>query len=324
MSSPQASGVDVYDMRTPSGDFGAELVEGLKASPKYLPSRYLFDVRGAELFDLQSRQPENYIGESENEIYSYFGSEIVKMLGENVLLIEPGSGPSLKVGALLDVLEKPAGYVAMDVAKDFMVKSVEALAEKYPYLPLVCISADFFHLEPLPGPVAALGERRTVFFPGNTIGHFDRDSARSLLASFRDLAGPGGKMLVGVDLPKDAKLIRKAYQDQAQVADRFHLNLLARANREGGADFDLLKFRYEARYNEELQRAEMYVVSMASQSVTIADQKFDIANNERILAGCSYQYATEQFQELAEEAGCRPVGLWLDSRHYFSVHLLEA
>jgi dimethylhistidine N-methyltransferase len=311
-------------MRTAPGDFAADLLEGLKANPKSLPSRYLFDERGAGLFDLQSRQPENYIGESENEIYSYFGPEIVKMLGENVLLIEPGSGPSLKVGALLDVLKKPAGYVALDVARDFMIKSVEALAEKYPYLPLVCISADFFQLEPLPGPVAALGESRTVFFPGNTIGHFGHAAARSLLESFRELSGPGGKILVGVDLPKSPDLIRKAYQDQAQVADRFHLNLLARSNREGGADFDLLKFRYEAKYNEDLQRAEMYVVSMASQSVTVGGQKFEIANNERILAGCSYQYAAEQFQELAEEAGCRPVGLWLDSRHYFSVHLLEA
>jgi dimethylhistidine N-methyltransferase len=323
MPSPPASGVDQYDMPIEVSDFRADLIEGLGSDPKSIPFKYLFDEKGSQLFDLQSRQPENYIGESENEIYTYFGPEIAKQLGEEVLVIEPGSGSCLKVGALLDVLEKPSGYVALDVSKEFMLKSVETLSERYQYLPLVSISADFFHLEPLPAPVAALGEKRLVFFPGSTIGHYDREQAVELLASFKKLAGSGGKILVGADLQKSPDIIKKAYKDQAQVADRFHLNLLRHANREAGANFDLLKFRYDAVYNEDEHRAEMYVVSMATQTVTVGDTKFEIANNERIRTGVAYKYTSEQFQELAEDAGCRPVGLWLDSRQYFSVHLLE-
>lgn len=323
MSSSQASGVDHYDMLTPVSNFRADLLEGLGSDPKSISSRYLFDEKGSALFDLQSRQPENYIGEAENEVYGYFGPEIAKDLGEGVLVVEPGCGSCLKVGALLDALEKPAGYVALDVSKQFMVKAVEALSERYPYLPMVCISADFFHLEPLPGPVAALGEKRLVFFPGSTIGLFERDQAVGLLQSFKELAGPGGKILVGADLQKSPDIIMKAYTDQAQVADRFHLNLLQRANREAGANFDLLKFRYEAIYRDDVHRVEMFVVSMATQAVTVGEQRFDIANGERIRTGVAYKYTAEQFQELAEDAGCRPVGLWLDSRQYFSVHLLE-
>ncbi len=323
MPSPQASGVELYEMPTPVRDFATELADGLASDPKFIPSRYLFDEMGSKLFDLQSRQPENYIGESENEIYSYFGPEISKNLGEEVLIIEPGSGSSLKVSALLDVLQKPAGYVALDIAKEFMVKSVETLSERYPYLRAVCILADFFHLEPLPAPVSALGENRVVYFPGSTIGHYDREQAKQLLESLKGLVGTGGKLLVGADLQKSPDIIKNAYRDRAQVADRFHLNLLHRANREAGSNFDLLKFRYDAVYNEDEHCAEMYVVSMASQAVTVGGRKFNIANGELIRAGVSYKYTAEQFQELAEDAGCRPVGLWLDSRHYFSVHLLE-
>ena len=323
MSRSQASGVDQYEMLTTVSDFRADLVEGLGSDPKSIPVKYLFDQKGSELFVLETRQPEYYLGEAENEIFSYFGPEIAKALGEEVLVIEPGSGSSLKAHALLDVLEKPVGYVAIDISKEFMAKSMEALAEAYPHLPLACIVADFFHLEPLPAPVAALGEKRTVFFPGSTIGFYDRDEARQLLASLKNLAGPGGKILVGADLQKSPDLIKKAYRDQAQVADRFHLNLLLRANREAGSNFDLLKFRYDSVYNEDEHRVELYVVSMASQSVTVDDKNFPIANGERIRTGYAYKYTAEGFQELAEDAGCSPVGLWLDSRQYFSVHLLE-
>jgi dimethylhistidine N-methyltransferase len=319
----KTSGIDQYDMLTTVGDFQAELAQGLASDPKTIPSRYLFDQKGSELYDLQSRQPENYIGESENEIYSYFGPEIAKMIGEGALVIEPESGSSLKVGALLDALEKPAGYVAIDVARDFMVRSVEALSERYSYLPLVCIAGDFCNLDPLPGPVAALGENRLIFFPGSTIGLFEQEDAQKLLAKFGELAGPGGKILVGADLQKSPDIIRKAYRDQAQVADRFNLNVLNRANREGGADFDMLKFRYDAVYNEEAHRIESHVVSMATQTVKVGEETFSIANGERIRTSFAYKYTAEQFQELAEGAGLRPVGLWLDSRQYFSVHLLE-
>jgi L-histidine N-alpha-methyltransferase len=323
MSLSPTSAVDQYDMLTTVSDFKADLVKGLGSDPKSIPSKYLFDKKGSELFDLETRQPEYYLAESEHEIYSYFGPEVARALGENVLIIEPGSGACIKVGLLMESFEKPAGYVAIDLSKEFMVKSVEKFAEKHPSLPLSCIAADYFHLDPMPATVAALGEKRLVFFPGSTIGFYDREEAIRLLASLRDLAGPGGKILVGADLQKSPDLIKKAYGDQAQVADRFHLNLLQRANREAGANFDLLKFRYDAVYNEDVHRVETYVVSMASQSVTVDDQKFEIANGERIRTGYAYKYTAEQFQELAEDAGCRPVGLWLDSRQYFSVHLLE-
>ena len=323
MSRSQASGVDQYEMLTTGSDFRADLLEGLRSDPKSIPVKYLFDEKGSQLFDLETRQPEYYLGEAENEIYSYFGPEIAKALGEEVLVIEPGSGSSLKARSLLDVLEKPVGYVAIDLSKEFMVKSVEGLTEAYPNLPLVCISADYFHLEPLPAAVTALGDNRLVFFSGSTIGLYGRDDARRLLESFRELAGQGGKILVGVDLQKSPDLIKKAYQDEAQVVDRFHLNLLQRANREAGTDFDLLKFRYDSVYNEDEHRVEMYVVSMASQTVTIDGQECAIANGERIRSGLAYKYTAEQFQEMAEESGCRPIGLWLDSRQYFSVHLLE-
>jgi len=54
-----------------------------------------------------------------------------------------------------------------------------------------------------------------------------------------DLCEDDGGLLIGVDLRKDRRVLERAYNDNAGVTAQFNLNLLARANRELGANFDL-------------------------------------------------------------------------------------
>ena len=147
---------------------------------------------------------------------------------------------------------------------------------------------------------------------------------QALLKSFQAAVGTGGNILVGVDLEKSREAVIAGYQDQSQIIDRFHLNLLQRANRDLGANFDLMKFRFELKFNADRGCIEMFVVSMAGQKVKLDDQTFELANNERIRTQVSYKYSQEKFQALAHEAGSGATQLWVDSEKRFSIYLLEA
>ena len=322
MAISEASRADSYDLPNES-DFRADVVGGLGADPKWLPSKYLYDSAGLKLLDLMCRQPEYYLPAAEDEIYGYFAPDIGRALGSGSVVLHTGRLSTESVRLLLDSMDTPAGYVAVGPSREALQPALDAVTDVYPALPTVCVIGGVGDLAGLPEAVRQLGENRTVFCPGGIIGDVEQAEARELLVGLAGVAGPEGKILIGVDLEKPVELLMKAYGDKAQIADRFHLNLLQRANRELGADFDLMKFRYEAAYNAEKGRMEMYVVSMASQSVSVGEETFSLANNERIRTQISYKYTTDQFQDLVTAAGLKAVQLWLDSKKYFSAYLLE-
>ena len=131
-------------------------------------------------------------------------------------------------------------------------------------------------------------------------------------------------MLVGVDLKKDTRLLDAAYNDSAGITAEFILNLLTRMNRELDADFSLDRFEYEAFYNPEAGRVELYIRSRVDQIVTVAGQRIGFAAGERILAEYSYKYEVEEFRRLAERAGYTGRDCWIDPDRLFSVHYLVA
>jgi uncharacterized SAM-dependent methyltransferase len=227
------------------------------------------------------------------------------------------------VFALLDNMEEPAGYVGVGASREVMQPLVDAVAERFPALRPVSIASDDLVLGDLPDSVKGISESRVVFCPGGVIGDCEAEDGQALLKSFQSVVGPGGKILVGVDLEKPREAILAAYQDQSQIIDRFHLNMLQRANSELGANFDLMKFRFESRFDSDRGCIEMFVVSMARQTVKLDDQTFQLANNERILTQVSYKYSQERFQALAHEAGASATQLWVDSEKRVSTYLLE-
>jgi dimethylhistidine N-methyltransferase len=247
--------------------------------------------------------------------------EIVALLGPHCLLIEYGSGSSTKTRMLLDALQDPAGYVPIDIAKEQLLRSVTALARAYPELEVLPVCADYtsnFEL-PLPGkPVA----RRVAYFPGSTIGNFDREPAKQFLQQIARVC-QGGGLLIGVDLKKDFNILHRAYNDSQGMTAQFNKHLLVRMNQELDADFQLNQFGHYAFYNPGQSRIEMHLVSLKNQTVRIGDVEISFKLGESIWTESSYKYTLEEFAQLAASAGFTVEHVWTDSRKLFSVQYLK-
>ena len=182
------------------------------------------------------------------------------------------------------------------------------------------IIGDFSYPVALPTELA--WQHKTGFFPGSTIGNLMPIEASRLLRVFRAMLSSGGRLVVGVDLKKDPTKLVRAYDDNAGVTAAFNLNLLARLNRELGANFELRAFKHRAIYNARDGRIEMHLVSLREQSVKIRGRRIPFRAGETIHTENSYKYSIGQFQDLSRSANWEPSRTWTDSRQLFSVHEL--
>jgi dimethylhistidine N-methyltransferase len=295
-------------------------LEGLSRPDKAIPCRFLYDARGSALFDEICGLPEYYPTRTETSVLTACASEVARRAGPRVQLIELGSGSSIKVRILLEAFEDPAAYVAVDVSREHLRNAAARLASDFPRLEVAAICADY--AAPFPLPELGGGGRRLAFFPGSTIGNLEPEAALAFLKLWARRLGPDAAMLVGVDLKKDVGLLHAAYDDAQGVTAAFSLNLLARANRELGADFDLGGFRHEARYDQGHGRIEIHLRSLEDQTVRLGGRAFAFARGERLHVEHSYKYGVGQFQEMARAAGFRPAAVFTDPAQLFSVHYL--
>lgn len=311
-----------HDLAPGEASFRDAVLTGLSGRQKSIPCRFLYDARGSELFEIICDLPEYYLTRAETRILEDNAAEIASLVGPEGQLVEFGSGASRKVRILLEALERPAAYVALDISREMLRTAADALAADFPDLPIVAVCADY--MRPLDLPPLPKARGRLGFFPGSTIGNFTRVEAVDFLRGCLKVVGQGGAMLVGVDLRKDPELLRRAYNDRAGVTAAFTLNLLERINRELGGDFDLARFAHEAIYDEAAGRIEIYIRSLADQIVTVSGRAIRFSEGERIHTEDSCKYTVEEFHQLAARAGFRPKRTWTDRERLFSVHLLAA
>lgn len=319
MSPPRSAAIELHDLAPEVEDFRAAVWTGLARRPKALPCKFFYDAAGSALFDRICTLPEYYPTRTELAVLESCAAELAELAGPQRVLVEYGSGSSTKVEVLLGALD-PAAYMAIDISREHLVAATDRLAQAWPGLRVVAVCADYAGTLRLPeledsGP-------RLGFFPGSTIGNFTPlEAARFLSAVHRQL-GPGGALLVGVDLKKDPAVLHAAYNDAAGVTAAFNLNLLARINRELDGDFDLEAFAHHAFYNATAGRVEMHLESRADQHVTVAGHRFSLAAAERIHTENSYKYTVAEFQHLATQTGFHPRRVWTDAEQLFSVHYL--
>lgn len=297
----------------------SDVLAGLSLPQKRLAPKYFYDAEGSRLFDAICDLPEYYPTRTEVSILREHGRGIADRLGRDTLLVELGSGSSLKIRVLLEAL-RPAVYMPVDISKVHLLQSAEALAAAFPGLAIHAVCADYS--VPFELPVDDHEHPRVGFFPGSSVGNFDPPGAVRFLRRVGELLGPGGRLLVGVDLIKDRALVEAAYNDADGVTAAFNLNLLARLNRELGANFDLDAFRHGAWFNADLSRIEMHLISLRPQQVRIGDRSFDFDQGETLHTESSYKYDTEGFHQLAGRAGFSAEAVWTDPRSLFSVHCL--
>jgi dimethylhistidine N-methyltransferase len=317
--------------RPPVRDFGpgrdrflAEALAGLRRRRKRLPCKYFYDVAGSRLFDEICTLDEYYLTRSELAIMHRHAGEMAQAIGPNAALVEYGSGSSTKTRVLLDHLESPAAYVPIDISGEHLSDSAHALSLAYPALDVLPVCADYTTRFHLPEP-ARPAERRVVYFPGSTIGNFEPRDALTFLRRVARVCGPGGGLLIGVDLKKDPALLHAAYNDGRGVTAAFNLNLLARMNRELGADFDVPGgFHHYAFYNPRRGRIEMHLVSRRVQRVHVGEEAVEFEEGESIFTESSYKYAISDFARVADAAGFTTGRVWTDADRRFSVHYMTA
>lgn len=311
--------VSFYDAHPGTASLRDEVLDGLRGAPRAIPPKFFYDEQGSALFDQICDQPEYYQTRTEMDILRACVPELVQVIGEECVLVELGSGASKKVRLLLEGL-RPSGYVGVDISKEFLLGSTSRLASDYPWLEVHAACVDFTHGLEIPHCEDKL--HKVAFFPGSSIGNFNPNDARRLLSDIGELVGPGGHLLIGVDLKKDVQILNDAYNDASGVTAAFNKNLLTRIRTELNSDLAPENFNHYAFYNPLLGRIEMHLISRIEQTVTIEGQDFAFARGEGIHTENSYKYTVAGFGELAAQAGYRQQAVWTDAQSLFSVQLL--
>jgi dimethylhistidine N-methyltransferase len=301
--------------------FARDVIEALSASPKRLSPKYFYDETGSTLFEEITRLPEYYPTRVELSILRERANDIRGFIPAQSALVEFGAGSTTKVRLLLGVCDF-AAYVPVDISGDFLNAQAHTLKQDFPELGVHPVVADFTMPFALPAAVQAMP--KVGFFPGSTLGNFEPHEASAFLRTARNSLGDNARMIVGVDLEKDERVLSAAYNDAAGVTAQFNLNLLTRINRELGGDFDLSAFTHRAIYNRERHRIEMHLIARMAQTVHVMGRSFSFKAGETLHTECSYKYSIDRFRALAAGSGWTTTASWTDAAGMFSVHALVA
>ncbi len=312
----------LVDHEPTTEELRALVLQGLARDQKILPTAYLYDERGSELFERITELEEYYPTRTELSIMAEHVGDMANAIGPQTMLVEYGSGSGLKTRRLLAALRDPVAWVPVDISRDHLLASAAAIDAEFPGLEVLPVCADFTRTFTTPRPTR-VPSSRTVYFPGSTIGNFLPAAAIRLLTKMRREAGPDGGVLIGIDLKKDIAVLEAAYDDAQGVTAAFNLNLLQRINRELDGHFDLATFRHRARWNEDRGAIEMHLVSTREQTVRVGDRRFSFREGESIHTEDSHKYELGQFAGMAEAAGLALDRSWVDPRPYFAVLLLR-
>lgn len=311
--------------------------EGLLSTPRRIPSKWIYDQRGSELFDEITRLPEYYLTRCERSILERESATIAALTKANTL-IELGSGASEKTRLLINVLTAAGTlecFAPFDVHEATLRSAAEQLVAWYPGLIVHGIAGDFEqHIYDLPRGVRGgssppednQSNHRLVAFLGSTIGNLDPKQRANLFARLAEALEPGDHFLLGVDLVKDIGLIEAAYNDSAGVSAEFNRNILNVLNHQLEADFVPDNFHHLAFFNREEEWMEMWLEAQHPQVVTIAalDEEIKFEGGERVHTEISAKFRREGIEGELATAGFDPVRWFTDDRGYFALSLSVA
>ena len=306
-------------------NFGTEVRVGLIAFPKRLPCRFFYDREGSRFFETICELSEYYLTRAEQEILAERAGDVVSRFPNGTTLIELGSGSAAKTRFLIERFLRRDGrlrYVPVDISRSMLEESARALLEEFAGLEISAVAGEY--QEGLGTLQEDIRSPKLILWLGSNVGNLDRAEAAEFLHSVRERMAVPDRLLVGIDLRKDRRILEPAYDDAQGVTAQFNRNILARINRELDGQFDLRAFQHRALYNEGEGRIEMYLVSAISQTVRITalDLVIPFEAGETIHTENSYKYSLREIGELAAAAGLRVERQWLDTGSRFSLNLL--
>lgn len=301
----------------------ALVFEGLSEERKQLPVHLLYGVEGAELFERVCLQPEYYPARAEAELLRAHATAIADRVGPRVALVEYGTRLPHTSALLLASLATPYAYVPIDVDAAALDRVTEAVRAHFDTLRMLPLCQDFREFVALPATLAG-ARRRVGYLPGTTFGEFRPLEAVALLNSVRETLGPGGSLLVGIDLAKAQPVLESAYDDAAGAMAAFNRQVLLRLNRELDATFDPAAFGHRAIWNARQHRVEMSLVSLRPQCPTVAGIGVALAAGEEIHTRDDHKHTLDGFAQLARIAGWAVAERWMDAERLYCVAYLEA
>jgi dimethylhistidine N-methyltransferase len=301
--------------------FRDDVLAGLSAPIPAIPARWLYDLRGSELFDDITRLASYYPTRTETRLLHDIMPEVAARVPKGSVVVEFGAGSATKTPILLEAIS-PAAYVPVDISGDYLEQSARELQARVPTVEVIPVVADFARPFTLPGGIDQLP--RLGFFPGSTIGNFVPWSATDLLRQFRQLLGPCAQLLIGMDRVKPVDRLLAAYDDPEGVTAEFNLNLLNRINRELDGDIPLDAFRHEARWNDILSRIEMHLVAARDVQFSIAGRRFRFDAGSSIHTENSHKYGQRGGRVLLLAGGWTPQAEWTDAGEDFAEILAVA
>jgi L-histidine N-alpha-methyltransferase len=296
--------------RLQSPGISDDVLAGLSAPRKTLPCRLLYDARGAELFEQICTLDEYYPTRSEIALLGETLPSLAAEIGADVRVVEPGSGAGVKTRMLLRALERPVGYVPIDISREQLDENAIALRAEFPAIDVQPVCGDYMSAIELPPPVRQ-PSRTLAFFPGSTIGNFEPDEARGFLAR---LAGLADVLLLGADANNDRDELVRAYDDGLGVTAAFDKNMLAHVNRTHDATFDLDAFTHRAVWDASHHRIEMHLVAIRAHTVRVGGQTIRFARGESIVTEHCYKHPRTAIAALLADAGWRHVRVEADPR----------
>jgi dimethylhistidine N-methyltransferase len=304
--------------------FADDVKTGLGARPYALSPKYFYDDLGSTLFEAITRLPEYYLTRVERDLLASYGREIVASLPVPRELVELGSGSALKTELLIAaLLERQSSlvYHPIDISADALVESSRGLLGAHPGLRISAHAGDYFSL---------LAERNLgttdpvlALYLGSNIGNFEPADAKRLLHLLSAALRPGDALLIGYDLKKDAQILELAYDDRTGVTAAFNKNLLARMNRELGADFDLDAFAFRAVYDRTRGAIDSYLVAQRTLDVRIpaAGITVPFGKGEAIHTESSYKFSPEDIAAIAGNCGFRAYRTYTDAAGRYALGL---
>lgn len=283
--------------------FRQDMIDGLSRRSKALPPKWFYDAEGSRLFEEITRLPEYYPTRQEAALLRRVAPEWAERFGPEAVLVELGSGASEKTRIVLDAAQGLAAYVPIDISPTALNEAAERIRADYPGLRVLPVVGDFEHLA---APPADAGPgRRIGFFPGSTIGNLTSEAATALLRSARAVLGDDALFILGVDLVKSPEVLVAAYDDAQGVTAAFNRNLLVRANRDLGMDFEAAAFDHVALWNADHSRMEMHLRAARPMTVHLGKLAFRFSEGETIHTESSRKYDEASVRALAEAGGWR-------------------
>ena len=297
----------------------AEIRKGLLGEPPSISPKFFYDRVGSDLFDRITRTPEYYLTGTEIGILESRSAEIAEGIGPRAVLAEIASGSARKARILLGALDAPAAYVPVDISEETLAGEADALRRDFPDLRVLPVAVDFSRDFAFP-PFDFEHGRIAIFYAGSSLGNFEPEEAAELLARVGRAAGPGARLLLGVDRKKDKAILDRAYNDPEGLNAAFNRNILNNVNALADGDFNPEQWIHRAFYDEGRGRIELWLVSAVDQTVRVAGETLRFAAGDRIHTENSYKYEIEEVLELAAPAW-RPFHHWSDPAERFSVFL---